>query len=255
MKELRIIKRYKANLIGGFVETLVFILMFGLFATASKFRGFDLDSKGMFIFFLGGLLLVFFSNVALFRPSNTVTNDLYNGTLEYIYSTPSSRYAYFIGTIIAGCIIHMIFFTPLFIFLILYAKIGIVNMMFILLVTMAVLAVLVSFGVMIGMMTVTWKQIGSIVGILNLLFQFITGTFFPVSSLPQIVQWIAYAIPFTWGFDLVRYYSFDGKWDTIFPIYMEWLILIIYAIIYAVITKWMMRKVEVHAKTKGLHLL
>ncbi|MCH8906001.1 MAG: ABC transporter permease [Candidatus Heimdallarchaeota archaeon] len=255
VRDFRILKRYKANLIGGFVQILVFMLIFGLFAFAASFRDLTLSNKDMFIFFLGGLTLIFFSDTALFSPVRAVNRELYNGTLEYVYGTPSSRYGYFVGAIIANMVISMIFFVPIFGFMLWYAEPSLLNAMAIFGAILAVLVVFTSFGIMIAMMGIMWKNTTSIVGILGLLFQFMTGMFFPVTSLPVFAQWIGFLLPMTWGLDLVRYYSFNGNWDTLQPVWMEWSFLLIFMVIYTLLAKRLMVRTEKHAKNKGLHLI
>ena len=50
------------------------------------------------------LLLLVFNGPTLWGPIQAVTSDLYNGTLEYLYSNPGSRYAYYVGTVLTEVI-------------------------------------------------------------------------------------------------------------------------------------------------------
>ncbi|MHA2362687.1 MAG: hypothetical protein ACXAC7_01920, partial [Candidatus Hodarchaeales archaeon] len=128
---LNIIRRYPANLISIFIQIILFVFFFGLFASAVNFRGaqfVNFDSKAVFIFFLGGLSLAFFDGAALWSPLNSVKRDLYNGTLEYMYFNPVSRYGYFMGYILGSATFSFtVGFLPIFIFLIFFAGLDLNN--------------------------------------------------------------------------------------------------------------------------------
>ncbi|MDH5401614.1 MAG: ABC transporter permease [Candidatus Heimdallarchaeota archaeon] len=252
---LTIWKRYKANLIGGLFETAIFAGMFLLFATAATFRNFNLDDRGMMIFFQSALVLFIFNSVALWSPINAVTRDLNNGTLEFIYSNPSSRYGYFVGIIISEAIVKMMYFIPMYLFLLSLTHLSGLDILYSLLVILIVIISLSAFGILIALAAILWKQTSSISQLIGTLFQFLSGTFFPITVFPVGLQFMAYFFPFTFGYDLLRYYSFNGNWETIFPVYVEWILLFIYSIIYTLIAKRLLRKVESYAKVKGLHLL
>lgn len=255
VRDVRITMRYKANLIGGLLQIIIFMFIFGLFATAATFRGMDLTSAEIYTFYLSGMTLMFFGDVVLYSTVLTVNKELYNGTLEFVYSAPSSRYAYFLGGIIADFLINLIFYIPLFTGLVIYADIAIINLTTILLITSLFLVVLAPMGVMIAMSAIMWKQVGQITAIVSIVMQFMSGIFLPVSTLPVAAQYVSYLLPFTFALDLVRYYSFDGDWDSLVPREYEFAMLLVYGVIYAVATKYLLNKVEKHAKTKGLHLI
>jgi ABC-2 type transport system permease protein len=46
----------------------------------------------------------------------------------------------------------------------------------------------------------------------------IAGAYLPVTAFPKLVQYLAYPLPHTWGYDLIRYYSFEGQWQTLLPV-------------------------------------
>ncbi|OLS26702.1 MAG: hypothetical protein HeimC3_08040 [Candidatus Heimdallarchaeota archaeon LC_3] len=256
---LIIIKRYKANLAGGLLEMAIIALVFGLFAGAMEFKtsGFShLTSDQIFIFFLGAIILIVFNGTALWIPVRTIQRDLYNGVLEYLYFNPSSRYGYFVGNVLADGIIKFFFlFLPIFSIMLIIINIKIQSIIAIFAVTLVVLATLMSLGILISLAAILWKDIGGLIGILGLLFQFLSGAFFPIQTFPEPVQVLAYLLPYTFAFDLVRYFSFEGNWVTIFPLEVEIAILIFYAILYIALSAWLLKKVERHAKNKGLHLI
>jgi ABC-2 type transport system permease protein len=255
-KELTLHFRYKANMVGQAFGVLMQVVIFAAMAGAVTLVGVNsLEGNDVFLFFLGSLVLIVFSTVALSAPLNAVIHDLHNGTLEYIFSTPISRYGYFVGTAISEAISKSIFFIPMFIVLLVYSGVNLVYGLMILAVCAAVIVGLVAFGVVIALMGVMWKQITAISTLLFTLFEFICGAYFPVSSMPIPLQILAYLLPLTWGYDLIRFYSFEGSWITILPIEFEWILLVVHGILYILLSYRLIRIVERRSKVQGLHLI
>lgn len=258
VKDLRILKRYTANLVGGVFEVALMSFSFFIFAKVVSFRQGDFLTSSvpnsMFIFFLAGLLIMFFINTAFFMPVNTIRRDLYNGTFEYLFSDPSSKYAYLLGTIIADTIMRLIFFLPLLILLLSIAHIG-TNIYPILGVISILFFLVAGLGILFSLLAVMWKEVGSLVQILGTVVQFFGGFFLPIQSFPVALQWFSYLLPFTFAIDLVRFYSFNGAWQPLLPIALQWMILVGSTIFYFILGKFLLRKTERFAKKQGLHLL
>ncbi|MCM3133470.1 ABC transporter permease [Paenibacillus polysaccharolyticus] len=256
VKELQIAVRYLPNFLGNFLQLGLRVLFFLLMSTFVVYQGENvLQGDNLFIFYLGAILVWLFYGVALNAPLGAVTNDLHNGTLEYLYCNPISRYAYYVGTVVASALMNVIVFIPMYILLVLYAGLNFAESMMILLTCLVVIVALMALGVMIALLGILYRQVSSIVGILFIMFEFVAGAYFPVDQFPAFVRWIAYLLPYTWGYDMVRYYSFKTEWIPLAPIWMEWCILIFFAISYTIISVVMLRKVEKMAKKKGLNLI
>lgn len=196
-----------------------------------------------------------FDGVALWTPYETVETDLKNGTLESLYTTPSSKYAYFLGAILAEALIASVFVIPVFITVIYVADLETTNLIMFTIVLITTLMVLIVFGVMIALFAVLWKQVGAIIGVLGSLFTFVSGGLIPVQSFPLGLKYFAYIFPYTWGFDLLRYYAFNGEWETLLPVWQEWTILLSMFVFFAALSKRMVGTVSRHVKNKGLHIL
>lgn len=254
-KDLRIVRRYIPNLIGNIVQLAIRVLFFLLLSHTASFQGKNsLSNQDLFIFFLCSMLLWVLIGTALQTPLNAVHTDLMNGTLEYLYTNPISRYAYYMGTVIAGAAVNMIFFTPFYILLSFLSKAGAVQMAMVALVCLLTLAALISFGIMIALLALLWRQIGAIAGVIHIVFEFIAGAYVPVDKFPAPLHYLAYLVPFTWGYDLIRFYSLK-QWTPLAPIAFEWLILGIFALIYTALSVVLLKKVESLSKKNGLHLI
>lgn len=256
IKDLQVIRRYLPNLVGNLVQLSIRILFLLLLSKAVAMNGPNvLTGKNLFIFFLSSLLLWVFIGTAVNTPLNAISNDLMNGTLEYLYSNPVSRYAYYVGTVFAGAIVNLVLFVPLFTLMLIYAAPGWGNALGILLVCLATLGTLIAFGVMIGLLALLWRQVNSIAGILFMLFEFLAGAFLPVTQFPKALQWVAYGLPFTWGYDLVRFYSLNGHWQTLAPVGLEWALIGLFGLVFTALSILLLKKAERQAKQRGLHLI
>lgn len=260
VKDLQIARRYLPNLLGTFVELAIRLAFFFLLASVISMNGEsdvgqDLSGRNLFIFFQGALLLFVFNRATLGGPLQAVTDDLYNGTLEYLYSNPSSRYAYFVGTVVAKVIISSVVFLPLYLFLIIYAQASAFGMAMVLLACVVVLIALTAMGIMIALLALLWRQVGAIVAVLSIMFEMLTGAYLPITAFPRVAQYIAYLLPYTWGYDLLRYYSFDGQWRPLLPIWQEWAILLLFAGGFTLLSRYLLAKAERQAKQNGLHVI
>ncbi len=259
IKGLQIARRYVPNLIGTFVELAIrvafFLLLSSAIAVQQETAGYDLSGRDLFVFFQGSLLLFIFTRSTLWGPINAVTNDLYNGTLEYLYSSPGSRYAYYVGTVLADVTVSQVVFLPLYLFLGFTSRAGIGYMLMVLLVCLLVFVTLTAFGVMIGILALLWRQVGSLAQVLGILFEFLGGAYLPVAAFPEPLQYLAYLLPYTWGYDLIRYYSFQGDWQTLLPVWQEWGFLVVYAILYTALSRYLLQRAERLAKRSGLHVI
>ncbi len=253
-KDLIIKWRYKADLIGDIIRSLMFIGVFALFSISFVFKGKALSVEQTLLFFITGFMLIIYDSVVLWTPLNSVTTDLYNGTLEYLYTSPNSRLAYYIGNIVASAIISSVYIIPIILLIKLYYNISLITLFYLLITLLFTLFVLISFGVMFALLGVMYRQVSSIANVLNTMFQFLGGFLFPVTALPLGIQFISYVLPFTWGIDIIRTIVIDN-WIPLLPIQYMISILVSMSIIYWILTVILLKKVENYAKKAGLHLI
>lgn len=260
VKELQIARRYLPNLIGTFVELSIRLAFFFLLASVISMdgrqtAGIDLRGRNMFIFFQGSLLLFIFIRSTLGGPIEAICSDLYNGTLEFLYSNPASRYAYYVGTVVAKVIVSGVVFVPLYLFLVFYAEASLFHMGMVLVAGIVVLVALTALGIMIALLALLWRQVGALVAVLSILFEMLSGAYLPVTAYPYPAQVVAYLLPYTWGYDLVRYYSFNGQWQPLLPIWQEWLILLVFALVFTLLSRYLLARAERQAKRYGLNVI
>lgn len=259
-RNLQIARRYLPNFVGSLVEMGIRAAFFLLLANSvamrgSEFQGGDFSGRSLYTFLLGSLVLFTFTRSTLWGPINAVTGDLYNGTLEYLYSLPGSRYAYYVGVVVSEVLINQVVFIPLFLLLVFQSGVGLQSVIWMLLACLLVLVALTAMGIMIALLALLWRQVGSIASVLGILFELVAGAYLPLSVFPEPVRWLSYLLPFTWGYDLIRYYSFAGEWQTILPAWQEWVVLCLFALVFTVVSRSLLNRAERLAKRQGLHLI
>lgn len=256
VKNSLILKRYLPNLVGYLAEIglrVVFFLLFSQFLTLHGPA--QLQGKQLFNFFLAGILLLLFSNTALKTPLGVVSDDLMNGTLEYLYTNPVSRFPYYVGAVMVSAMLDSIFFVPMLLFTVWYAGISLEAGFMVLLVCLLVLVTLMALGILVALLGLLWRQVSSLLGLMGLVFEFLAGAYLPVAQFPPAVKYIAYLLPYTWGYDLVRYYTMGAGWQTIAPPWVECVVLLGDAVLFTVVALLLMKVVERQAKKRGLHLI
>lgn len=105
------------------------------------------------------------------------------------------------------------------------------------------------------MLALLWRQVSSIAQVVGILFEMLAGAFLPVNAFPKFVQYLAFPLPHTWGYDLIRYYSFEGNWQTILPVWQEWAIIVLFAVVFTLVSRYLLGKAEQLAKKSGLHVI
>jgi ABC-2 type transport system permease protein len=264
-KNLQITRRYLPNLAGNLIEIAIRAVFFLLFSNTISLNtgaagGAALSGRGLFLFLLSSLALFVFTRSTLWGPINAVTNDLYNGTLEYLYSSPGSRYAYYIGVVLSEVIISQAVFIPVLIALVTLSGMDLATALLVVLACVVVLISLTAMGIMIALLALLWRQVNSIASVLGILFEMLAGAYLPVSAFPIYLRYLAYLLPFTWGYDLLRYYSLTSpgagsSWQTILPVWQEWLVLIVFACVFTAVSRSLLARAEKMARRQGLHII
>jgi ABC-2 type transport system permease protein len=156
--------------------------------------------------------------------------------------------------------VSMVVFVPLFILLVIISRVDLVSLGLMLLSCLEVLVSLTAMGIMVALLALLWRQAGSIASVLAILFEMLAGAYLPLSAFPEIGRVFAYLLPFTWGYDLLRYYSFHAPgstqaWQTILPVWQEWIVVAVFAVIFTLVSRSLLARAEQLAKKQGLHML
>ncbi len=259
-RNLRVAHRYLPNLLGRYAQLGFRVVFFLLLASAVAVRpaatgAAPLTGGELFAFFLSGLLLVVFIRPSLWAPMEAAAADLQSGALEYLFATPGSRYAYFAGAVVSELALGLLGFAPLFAVLLWTARPGPAAAALMLGACAVMLVALTALGVMVALLAVLWRQAGSLAEVLGVVFEMLAGAYLPVAAFPAALRGVACALPYTWGYDLVRHYALGQRWTTLLPVGQEWAMIAGHAAVYTAVSIHLLARTERRAKRTGLHLL
>lgn len=259
-KSLRVARRYVPNLLGRYVQLALRVGFFLLLAGAVSVRppvpgAPPLEGPSLFAFFLSGLLLVTFIRPSLWAPMEVAAGDLQSGALEYLFATPGSRFGYLAGAVVAELALGVVAFVPMFGLLLWTARPGLAAAALLLAACVLMLVALTALGVLVALLAILWRQAGALAEVLGVAFEMLAGAYLPVHAFPAALRGIAYALPFTWGYDLVRHYALGERWRTILPVGQEWAIIAAHAVVYTALSVHLLARAERRAKRAGLHAL
>jgi ABC-2 type transport system permease protein len=257
-KNLRVARRYLPNLLGRYAQLGLRVAFFLLMATVVTVRpgaAAPLAGRELFAFFLAGMLLVVFIRPSLYAPLEMASADLQSGTLEYLFATPGSRYGYLAGAVLSELALGLVGFLPLFGVLLWTARPTALAAALMLAACALMLVALTALGVLMALLAILWRQVGSIAEVLGVVFEMLAGAYLPVSAFPAAVRGLACALPYTWGYDLVRHYALGERWATLLPPWQEWAMIAAHAVLYTALSLHLLRRAERRAKQTGLHVL
>ncbi len=269
-RDLKSYKRYKANFIGLILEMTTAIIGYAIMGSAYYFNPeiftfVGLDKSDFFLFMLTGSLIQVSASAATWAPLWRVEEDVYYGTIEAIFVTPASRYSYLMSTSISRSVFNFIVYFPLFTFILGFAG-AFTNAPMIILYTLLIIILNnlsnLSVGMFFGMLTLLRRQSRALVRVTHQLIQWLFGAYLPIQGFMIVsrgfglaMKYIGLAFPFTYSFDLLRYFIFGEKYIPLLPIWQEFVILSVFIIIYLAIARFVLISVEKKAKDRGLALL
>ncbi len=269
-RDLTNIRRYKVRLIGWFLSMAIGMFTGYLFSVLFELNPVTAGETGIstptqvFIFFIGGVALGTFSDSALWAPMMRIDQDIHYGTLEAVFVTPSNRVAYLLSPTISDALVNLIFFVPAY-FIIMGVNGTITNLYVIgttILVVFVTIVSMMAFGLFFAMIALLIRKSQPIALFLSMLMQFLCGAYVPVQAytsmnpvLGPILKYIAYCFPYTYCYDLFRYFTFGSQYNTLFPVWVEFVILGVTSIAFVIIATFLLKLVERKAKNVGLSIL
>ncbi len=268
-RDLVNIRRYKLRLIGWLMNMMIGLGAAYIFGVVLNFNPTTTSETGIlstqvFVFFAGGIALSTFSDTALWAPMGRVEQDIHYGTLEAVFVSPTSRIAYLLSPTISDSILNLLFFIPAYIAVM--GVHGALTNAYVLGTTMLIVFLtiisMIAFGLFFAMLAILIRRIQPIAIFLNNIFQFMCGAFVPVQAFiginrtgGLILKYIAQMFPYTYCYDLFRYYMFGDVYTTLFPVWLEYVLLGVSSLLFVGLAYLLLKRVEKKAKETGLAIL
>jgi ABC-2 type transport system permease protein len=166
---------------------------------------------------LGQTIFSLFTNLN-WRGGMAIQRERWQGTLEIIMLAPTSRVAYILGESLFGLIdggwtVLLALLVTGFAF---GADFHVADPLLALAVILLTLAAMVALSLFFAAFYVLTRSAGPLSFAIQTPVRFFTGTNFPVSALPVLLQTVSYALPMTYGMIAVReVFASDATWASL----------------------------------------
>jgi len=255
-KDWKVFWRYPLNAVSNVFQPIIWItpvyFMGKAFSTNGQALGFAAYSgTGDYMsFILLGTVLTNFILTVFWGMGYALKQDMDAGVLESNWLTPVPRLLILVGRTLTSLLTTAI--TSLIMLLIAAALFGFNptgNTLAAFLTAIPMLLGLYGFGFAFAALVLLMREANTLVDVSSFLVQGLSGTNFPVQSLPSWLIPIALALPLTYGLDAVR--GFLLKTETILPLRVEIALLIVFMFVMLWFGAWVFDRVERRVRTLG----
>src|SRR5215216_6913351 len=255
-KDWKVFWRYPLNAVSNIFQPIIWItpvyFMGKAFSTNGQALGFKAYSgTGDYMsFILLGTVLSNFILTVFWSMGYALKNDMDAGVLESNWLTPVSRLLILVGRTLTSLLTTAI--TSLVMLVIAAVLFGFKptgNTLAAFLTALPMLIGLYGFGFAFAGLVLLMREANTLVDVSSFLVQGLSGTNFPVQSLPTWLIPVALAIPLTYGMDAVRGWLLKTK--TILPLNVEIILLIVFMFVMLWFGAWIFYRVERRVRTLG----
>jgi ABC-2 type transport system permease protein len=187
-----------------FIIPLTQMVFFAFVAQLATPAGGDITHNVAYVVVGNAVATVTYSSV--FSVCQTTDSEKNGGTMEHLLVSPANRFALYFGRGLVPILISLLTVTVALGYAVVLFGATIVPAAALELaisITLTAFA-MVGFGLLLGGVALFFRTsiiLGNIFLFLGLL---LSGANFPLSQLPEPLQWVGYALPLTWGIAAVR---------------------------------------------------
>lgn len=257
-KNVRISLTYRPWLINSLVSPVVWIAIsiftyVGIASPAAIEEGFrELTGSPAFTGFLvlGQTIYSFFTAMN-WRGGMALERERFYGTFEMILLSPASRVVMVLGEAVWGIIDSgwVIFLTTVIASLLFGLSFNVTDPLAVVVGLALTFLAMISLGLFFSGFYVLSRSAGPIAHAVQSPIRFFSGVSFPISALPVYLQFVSYALPVTFGLNVVRSSLLGG--GTTLGLSQELIALVAFTILFFILGVWMIRKMEQVAKSRG----
>lgn len=255
-KDWKVFWRYPLNAVSNIFQPIIWItpvyFMGKAFSTNGQALGFAAYSgtSDYMSFILLGTVLTNFILTVFWGMGYALKQDMDTGVLESNWLTPVPRLLILVGRTLTSLLTTTI--TSLIMLAIAAALFGFHptgDTLAAFLTAIPMLIGLYGFGFAFAAIVLLMREANTLVDVSSFLVQGLSGTNFPVQSLPSWLIPIALALPLTYGLDAVR--GFLLKTETILPLRVEIVLLVVFMFVMLWFGAWVFYRVERRVRTLG----
>jgi ABC-2 type transport system permease protein len=164
--------------------------------------------EGYFAFVVIGLALMRFMQTGLTSFAFQLRTDQTTGTLEALLVTPAAQPLVVLGSATYDLLLSAVSGVLMLVIAVAFFGVDLTTSPGSVLVLVAALpasfALFAAVGIVVAAFTVVFKQVATLVSFMTLGVAVLAGVYFPLSVLPDWLQAIAEALPFSWTLDILR---------------------------------------------------
>lgn len=177
----------------------------------------DLPETGYFAFAAVGVAVAGLIQASLTTMAAQVRTEQTTGTLEALFTTPTRPGVIALGTVaydmvyaVGSSIVTVVLAVTIFG---LSLDIDLASLVGITVGMTGLAACTLALGIALAAFAVVFKDPGPLIGLVGAGIALMSGMYYPVAVLPEPLQTLAEALPFTWGLDSVRSGLLGGELD------------------------------------------
>lgn len=255
-KDAKIFFRYPANAIFRIVEPIIWITPVYFLSKAFQVNGENIGfsqysgtTDYMAFLVIGSIVSSFISSV-LWGMGFSLKNEMDAGVIESNWLTPIPLWVQLVGRSIFSLFITTInALTVAFLVWIMFGfSIG-SGILASIVTLLPMLIALYGLGFGIASLVLITNNANNIIDISDFSLSMLSGQSFPITVLPRFLIPISLALPITYGYDAIRGILLDT--NTLLPLQIEQLILVLFMIIGTLTGYRILKKVEKYCKTIG----
>lgn len=161
------------------------------------------------------------------------------GFMKEILVAPVSRLSIVIGKALSGTIVStMQAAIILALFPIVGFKLGILQIIWVILISAAISFSISSFGIVLATFYESYESFSVIMNFIIMPMFFLSGAMYPVKLLPEILRMVSKINPLTYGIDAIKHVVFPfetGKMSPDFPFILDITVIILTSIVFVII--------------------
>jgi len=198
-----------------------------------------------------GTIVYLLYNRLLWGTGVSIQSERWMGTIEVLFVTPTNKMVVLVASGLSSLLeaswwIVSIFFLSWAFF---GVQPAITSWFAVLLSLMSTMAALVSIGVFFAAFFVLTRAADQLASGLQAPVRFFTGVAFPVSALPQMLQYVSYLFPVTYGISAMRNSILAG--GNLGAVWLDLVLLYVMTAIFLTAGYFTLKAVERQAKKKG----
>jgi ABC-2 type transport system permease protein len=256
LKDWKVFWRYPLNAVSSIFQPIIWVTpvyfmgkAFSVNGEASGFAAYTGSGDYMSYILIGTALTNFIMTV-FWGMGYALKEDMDAGVLESNWLTPVSRLLILVGRTLTSLLTTTITsLAMLIISALLFGFHPTGNVIAAILTAIPMLMGLYGFGFAFAAVVLIMREANTMVDVSSFLVQGFSGANFPVKSLPYWLIPISLMLPLTYGFDAVRGWLL--KTNTLFPLHIEIIILIVTMFLMLWGGVWIFYRVEKRVRTLG----